>query len=366
MDSPATLAVDYNYHSNPRIPTDIELSQEAMYRTSVSYINNTHVPIYIREKNDFIIELLPENKVVNCDLKIIITLEFNHLMIPKLNKFFSSLTNTELEQDICLRIMKKQFLDTVAQQNNFLRNKLSLSLIYDIPYSGLTKFSNSVYVPDIDILIHIGDGNIIPRHPYSLQSQMNQYTNHEVTELENNSFRFAIDIIDNNDKLSPKYLSIAGSIAKITPRKDKNLLDGIYVLNTAVSDEVTYYSYAHFTDLGLFNTEEEATSKGNIELANKVKLKKLESDLEESKMSFTQMKLKQESEIAKLTHQYNLQIQAAKDSQSKAEAELTKIKNQYDYNTYVRKDAQDNAKQIPTIILGVITLTLAISKFFGK
>jgi hypothetical protein len=54
------------------------------------------------------------------------------------------------------------------------------------------------------------------------------------------------------------------------------------------------------------------------------------------------------------------------DSQSKAEAELTKIKNQYDYNTYVRKDAQDNAKQMPTIILGVISLTLAISKFFGK
>ena len=45
MDSLATPAVDYNYHSNPRIPTDIELSQEAMYRTSVSYINNTHVPI---------------------------------------------------------------------------------------------------------------------------------------------------------------------------------------------------------------------------------------------------------------------------------------------------------------------------------
>ena len=30
------------------------------------------------------------------------------------------------------------------------------------------------------------------------------------------------------------------------------------------------------------------------------------------------------------------------------------------------ESTKDNAKQMPTIILGVISLTLAISKFFGK
>lgn len=362
----AINGIDYNYHSNPRITTQMELSELPGYRTSVSYINNTHVPIYIREKNDLVIELLPENNVINCDLKIIFTLEFNHRMIPTLNKFFSSLTNHDLEQDPCLALLKKQFHEKAYGQQNNLQHRLFLSLAFDIPYSSLIKFSNSVYVPDIDILIHIGDVNTIPRHPYSMQSKMEQYINHQVHELPDSSFRFAIDIIDNNDKLSMKFLSIAGSIAKIIPRKDKLLLDGIYVLNTAISEEVTYYQFDKLNDLGLFGTEEEASSHGNVELSNKIKLKKLETELEETRINNNNYKLQQEADLVKLNHEYNMKIQAAKESQTKAEEELTKIKNQYEYNTYVRKDAQDNVKIIPTIILGVISITLAISKLFGK
>ena len=84
-------SIDYHYHNAPRNPTDIELGVEPGYKQSISYINNTHIPIFIRDKTDLVIELLPENHIYNNDLKIIFTFEFNHLMIPNLNKFFSSL-----------------------------------------------------------------------------------------------------------------------------------------------------------------------------------------------------------------------------------------------------------------------------------
>ena len=360
-------SIDYHYHNAPRNPTDIELGVEPGYKQSISYINNTHIPIFIRDKTDLVIELLPENHIYNNDLKIIFTFEFNHLMIPNLNKFFSSLSESDLEKDICLKLLRKQFLDKVATHfSRFVMNKISLSLVYDIPYESMTKYSETVYIPDIDILIHTGDRNTIPRHPYSLQSKMNQFIDTSVPELENATFRFALDIIDNDDTLTPKYINITNTVVKIIPRKDIKLLSGIYVLNTSNSEEVDYYPLELMSELGLYNTKEDAISQGNIELVNKINLKKLETELESTKMEYANSKIKREAELAEVTHDSNMQIQAAKEKQLKAEQDLAEIKQKYEYNNYVRKEANESNKTLPTIILGVIGVTLGLAKLLSK
>ena len=54
------------------------------------------------------------------------------------------------------------------------------------------------------------------------------------------------------------------------------------------------------------------------------------------------------------------------DKVVKAEQDLAEIKQKYEYNNYVRKEANESNKTLPTIILGVIGVTLGLAKLLSK
>lgn len=352
--------MEFVKHPEPRIINNLDKNIYAPLIASVGYINNSPHKAHIIYKNGLCIELPSMPNINKPTITVVYSLDIHYSLFVSFDRYFSS---NKCGDDPTLQKMKEDYTSKRNTNTYGTNGRMCVSIAYDILYDDIAKYGKSVYVPEIDVVIHIGEFEDAPNHPYNEKVLIEQAFSIDL-ELSQSGFVYSIDLIDNENKVGDKYIFIAGKAIRIKPRKDSTLRTGYYIRNTNESPDVVWFALDYKDKLGIYDTEEEAKALGNVEVVNKLKMADLENEINEIK-KLDQIK-KHEYELELLEKKKELDKISAelKERERKSELEMATVRDSYERGQINRKEKQEEAKHLPAIIIGVSAAVLAIAKIF--
>lgn len=349
-----------------------------------SYINNTSVPITIRQKSGLSF-VLPSSPSLSTN-RLIVRMEvvIQEAVRGSVARFISTV-NQESSPE--LKAMREAY---EAQLGNYGRGA-KIVLDYPMTLEQLKQYGGTVYHSDLDILISLLDQDEVAPHPYSEEGQRAQMVVGMPGVTDSDDFCYTIHMVDNTGKRATRFLNVGNKVYKVTAKKDPAKRNGIYIVSNrfvdgdqSTKDFVTMY-YGFDVDeesLGLYRSYDEALHFGDLATGKKTDLAKLETQLSENKLKMAEMGLELQS--AKEAHEFEMieKNRVLKDIQTKHEAETLeatrvrekaeaeaneqrqKLKDHYEARSYQRKDDSESLKYIPAIVVGIGAVFMAFKTWF--
>jgi hypothetical protein len=221
-------------------------------------------------------------------------------------------------------------------------------------------------------------------HPYSERQTLIE----RHRKLVNNfyGFHFSIEIVDNEHHIQKRFMPLGKiirdseeeeiNVIEITPFADPVRDSGVYV--TTVNSRYQRgepirkrYTFEQAQALfNLYSTKEEAKTHGNISANIQKEIEKLKNDnfLRKEELERTRIELKaKETEIEKLKQQIEEEKIKREEEYEKRSIqrkdEQEQRKDYYEQRSYERKDNSELVKYMPTILVGVIGIIIAVFKF---
>lgn len=256
-----------------------------------------------------------------------------------------------------------------------------LTLDYPVTIQELKKYGGAVYYSELDQVVSILPQSETPAHPYSEMGRQ-QYVQEHDGFKPLTGFTYNLEIVDNTRMMGVRYVNINGSVFPIQPVVAYGRRDGVYVRTTGTVDEfgqhqavVKRLSYsAGMEELGIFKTQEEASALGDLVARRKLQeaeteavLAKLKHDVTVAKQSWELDKLEKQKEIQQDEEERARQqaIVTRERERQVHDLELRRfeIKDHYEARSYIRKDSGEVIKQLPTAIMGLGAIAMAIKAF---
>ncbi|TXI11394.1 MAG: hypothetical protein E6Q68_06170 [Polynucleobacter sp.] len=278
-----------------------------------------------------------------------------------------------------LSLIQRAIKDKI--KNASYHSSMVIYFDYKIPLTLLTASDGVMYVKDIDVLFFNGSALDAPYHPHTPHGELvSQAT---ATEEDKNNFFFKVDLVDNENKVGDRYIYIQGKVYKVVARKDPQREDGVYFVRRGSTNEVNkadyYRDYWAFNipleELGLYRTEVEALDHGNSELTKKLELTELEhnialekkaaeldkikADSEKRKQELEHSKMDFEEQLKRIKEKHQGELEHLK-KEKELELEKLRTKEYYENRSYDRKDSSETMKFLPSFILGVGAVFLAL------
>lgn len=271
-----------------------------------------------------------------------------------------------------MRLIKEAF-DKQSNLGSYAQRMIALE--YPITLDQIRKAGGTIYYHELDLLLSLSDPEFAMPHPYSEDGRKLSMVVDAPVDLNEASFGYCIEIIDNAGMIGERYLNINSDIYKVVPKLDPSRRDGVYVIThravdnaTEVGNQTEVQHFASdeqgFESLGLYRTFTDATHLGDVSVSRKEELARLEHETTLLKGQLQKIKAAHEIEIASLNERLQKaeleantnkrQLDAAMERERhQSEMERIRTKDYYEDRSIVRKDSNEALKVIPAIIVGI-------------
>lgn len=338
------------------------------------------------------------------------TYEVRREHFDNLSKLFSSMPD-ELDGDMReLYQFRDQFRSACVDRNN---NTVTIHIDTMIEQSAL-KESHNVYVSSKDIVLSTKSLLDAPAHPFSRNSLL--MAKYEQLVTNRDGLHFFIEIVDNDDQMSARYMYAYKRLFKVNPHKDPMRENGVYLgvgetdSNGKAHCEITRLPLAEAGEaLGLYPTREEAVAAGDIKslrqeeistqthknlllkmeieqllaahkaaqevirteaAANEARIKKELLDLQtKNQIAENEARIAQsEREQDKIALEERMARMKARFEEDRAfredqyNREKLRREEEYDARSHKRKESLELVKWIPSVIAAVLGIYIAVQK----
>jgi hypothetical protein len=282
-----------------------------------------------------------------------------------------------------LKAMKEAFRLT-AHGNNY--GGAVLILDYPVTVESLKKAGGSIYFQELDTVFSLLSYRDCPPHPFGLAGRNLYLIEEHEKAFGDSSFTYAVELIDNMGKYGDRYLNIGNKVYRVSAKQDSSRRDGIYIITHQPVDsdvemsekEVQHYPFEGAEDkLGIFRTAEEALNLGDMSLARRQEILNLEHQVNVNKAELTLVKQGHEREMADKERELRLlemerekqqriidELRATTEHQLKLERE--RVKDYYEDKSFERKNDNELLKFLPTVVVGIGAVVMAIRSFLSK
>ena len=336
------------------------------FRVVQMYENNSPEPITVVLRNNLPITVETSEKhfTKDCGLTIRTCYHFNGKdMIVSTINHLSEIMKDRKVNNPDMDIIHNTLLEAYNKANGVI-NFQSVTIDRFVPYKKICQHTG-IYVHEADLLICNPKRLKYMQHPHSEEGMLIE-SYQRITEKNNISGVF-IELIDNDNKISTRYMYLAKRLIEISPRVDKSRRSGVYYTTTGfdftgepeIQPEFHTFEEAE-QELGLHKTEEEAKSGGDPETLNRVTENRTKVEL---------LELKRETELERIAFDRE---KARSDEKLRAmQAELDEAKilrndfyedrkfrraDQYDHRHASRKDSSETLKLAAAAIGGALAV----------
>lgn len=354
-----------NQHVTPSFTNAENIGFGYPFEQKVTVHNHLSIPVSVATRTGLKFTVPPQPCLFNP--RFIVRLEIT-LKDHVRDDVISGLIETNFSNENPLFFIKSRISHDLT---NVWHKSTIISLDFDILPEQLNDIGGSCYLHDVDLVISNLAFRDCPDHPHSEEGIKKQVTQAAITAT---GFNYAVDIVDNIGKYGERYIYVQNNVYRITPVKDTNRRDGIYITTKNPVDNtlsVDSYKTAHYAlsmcdELGLHKTPEEAFSFGDNETSRKQQLLEQEHNLQLLKREQQAINLKHEQEIAAEKHHSALLEVQLKNESRRADVAATKLKDFYEEKSYRRKDESEGWKMLPTVMMGIGALFMGLKTLFSK
>jgi hypothetical protein len=343
----------------------------------LTYINNLHEPVTIGWRNGIKFTLDPIHEVGKSELIARVDLYIAPDIVPDIQRLVSKVTDAS---SIELKALRDAF---ISNQLNKTYRGAQITLDYPISIAKLNELGGTIYYHELDCIISLRSIADSPPHPYSEDGRDLTIVDATSSQLSSLGFGYSVELVDNNQEYGDRYLNIGRKVFPIRAIKDPTRRPGIYVVSNhsvkgAVGQEgrtVRRYPFEEAEEqLGIFKTAELAASYGDIPMANKQELLEKEHLLAKLRLESQEQAYNHKQEIAARDRENAIlqmerdvnarRIEEVRDSAEHAmKMERERMKDFFDRRMYDRKDSHEIMKWIPSILVGLGSIFMALKAF---
>lgn len=352
----------------------------APFKFSQFYINNSDIDVIIILRNNIPIRSIAGSSGYKKANEIIIRNVYSFQNINIINDTLNNLSQT---------------MKTYAGDSKELSEIRDILLNKSATASGLHRFSGScditidrtvripelvsketVYIPESDIVLCAKSLNVACPHPFSNEGSTLASYSSLINQIRT-SASVNIDIVDNENNISKRYLYVAKKVIELETLKDPTRTSGIYVTNVAhglgrqpiVNTKFHELENAQ-SELGIFPTIEEAETGGDPNKIQAAKVAELQKELEISKYHRELSILENKTKLDAANNE--LENFKAQNARLREEAEIRKMQRDealrereeamkyrsmnrddyYEERSHRRKESLEMLKYIPAFIIG--------------
>lgn len=339
----------------------------------LTYVNNLPVPVTIEWRSGFKFTLPVEPCMESATLIVRVEIFISRMAKKDAEKLLSTIEDTASKE---LQNMRKSF-SVQIKENTYGGAKIVLD--YHITLEELQLRGGTVYYHELDCLVSLFSMDEVPPHPFSQKGMHQQVVTGSPVDHDGLGFGYAVEIVDNTAKYGERYLNIHNKIYKVTPKKDYSLRDGVYITsNYAVEGELgvsgVNVRYHPFSDtenlLGLYSTYEDAIALGDPASMRKQEITTLEHELsknravlQQARQEFDAQTLTRDQELLRLQSVAEQEKLGREKAEHAMDLERQRSKDYFEERSYVRKDSSESIKFLPSVIMGIGAVFLAIKAF---
>jgi hypothetical protein len=339
-----------------------------------AFINNLGVPVTMLWRNGLKFVLPPEPDINHNTLVIRVFITVRASAYRGVVDFLSQLADNATPE---LKVFQEAF--TISANGNFWQGG-EVVLDYAVSLTQLKELGGTVYFSEVDKVLSLEPVSEHISHPYSDEGRKHQVLMENPLELDEQGFGFSVQMVDNAGLCGLRYLNISKQVYKVTPKKDIRKRDGIYIVsNHSMSSkggngefETRYYSFESAEDvLGLWRTYEDALYSGDLSLANKKELARLEQNVAEMRLEKQGVEQKHALELIERDKELKrvtalAEEESARVAKERAEFEYKEsvkrqeLKDHFEERSHVRKDQSEGLKFLPTLLVGLGAIFAAL------
>jgi len=355
-------------------------SRPSPIEINFSYVNRTPVPVSIGLRNGFKFTLPAEPD--NQPPRLVIRVEILTTVAIKTNiqRVLSVVDDASTQELQLLRDAFQKEIEVNAHGGS------RMYLDYPIEYQTLRQCGGSIYSNETDTVVSILDVLDMPEHPHSLMGKHKQLIAENLSEESFSSFGYTLKIIDNTGIFGDRFINLAGRVFKVVATEDQTMREGVYILTNghvkslretpATGMEIVAFEDAE-EHLGLYRTFAEAYNSADRQLERKEKIAQMEYDTQFLRAELTRAKEAfNQSEFERERIRKSMEEQAAahaadqarqhEEYQRKMERERAQMKDDYERKSHERKDHSESLKFLPTIIVGIGAIMVAIKTLLSS
>lgn len=340
----------------------------------VTYINHLAVPLTVGWRSGLKFTLPPQPSMFNQNLIIRVEIRVSHSVKIDMQRTLSVVGEESTAE---LKALREAL---ALQMKGPSYGDATFTLDYPLSLEDLQNYGGTVYYNELDCLISLLALDQAPPHPYSVAGRNQQLIETSALGQDGCGFGYSIDLVDSAGRYGDRYINIGGKIYRIPAVSDPTRRDGIYVISNAPvqgalggdKPVVKHYPFEGAdSTLGLYRTAEEAEQLGDASLARKLELAELEHQLIVNKRELLDAKhtherelLDKDRELKQLQRQRELDALELQRVREREELERQRVKDLYEDRSYRRKDSSEALKFIPSIVVGIGAVLLALKAFF--
>lgn len=340
----------------------------------VSYINNLPIPLVVEWRSGFKFTLPAQPCMTSNRLIVRVEIYIHHSVKVDIQRILSMVDENSSPE---LKVMREAFVHQV-QNNRYGGARLVLD--YPLTLQQLQDYGGTVYYSELDCLFSLCSFDEAPPHPYGVHGRQQSLIEVSASEVLGCGFGYSVDVVDTCGKYGDRYINIGGKIYRIPAVKDPTRRDGIYVVSNApvqgeygvMTPLVNHYPFEGAeTTLGLYRTAEEAEQLGDASAARKKELAQLEHQLILQRTELQSAKNEHELQMVEMDREVKRLQRESAESQAelervrqKEELERQRIKDYYEDRAFSRKDNNEALKIIPSIVVGIGAVFMAIKSIF--
>lgn len=326
------------------------------YLSSVDYINMSNRHLFIVNRDNLTVRLPAREQQYSTTNKVVMRQRYNFSdanVILFVMAEFEAMNRKGNLTDPILILIYKQLVD-LQRSNPALR---SASVVVDrvIELEQITR-DESIYIASLDIVLVVDSIKRGFSHPFSSHGQaFMSYENFVREQVLSGAF---IELVDNETRISRRFISMGRQILEIIPKKDPKRESGVYWSTAQHQGRDQIHVAPVFMtveeaelQLGLCRTREEAEGAGDAAATFKAEMVKAQTALTEKEIELTRKKQEysdkqhtNDTEIQALKHQINgqnLLIQQQKQDNEvlSARLEADKLYRNAHTNVIVNQEA---------------------------
>lgn len=358
-------------------------TETAGLKATTTYFNNLSSRVTVALRNGVKFEVPPQSNI-KLAREFVVRQEyvFNKDVTDSLNRVLNSIV---ADQNVTLRLIRENMTDGFGER--FGSKKTILE--YAISETAINDAGGKLYLHDLDVAIGIPSRYDYLIHPYSIEGRDMDISTYQGKRDEKGFSGIDIEYVTCDSNQRPLYTRFSDKIIAIMPNLNMHQPAGLYIRMDSIMEspgsstvpKVIMIEAGDFEEMekyGFFRTYEQAAHGPSFELAQKQKLTTKQAEIDELKLALSEANLRLEQEKAGIKREQMRNEALASDiklmtdsfkgyqdhhlgnEERRRKTEHDFLKEDYEYRSLRRKEESELIKYLPSIIVGIGTIFMAI------
>lgn len=383
---PTSIVMDDVTPHYSNAESEDERERSSGYTKTISFTNSLTHPVVVTDRDGFAI-LVRNNKLASKTGQFIVYVRYNIPQAVNINA--NSLLNVDdSELTAELQAIKLALQKELAVRKTSVHQAVNTSfqIAYRVPADTFRKNDNAFHLSQLGLTLSTEKEKRHIVNPDSPQGR--ELCTHTIAAIPGLNFR--IELNDPNTTYGHRFINVLNRLFKVVTTIDKSKPEGVYVYQSdqPVSAELmpTFYPFASAdVALGLYRTQEEALSHGNVKATKELEVDNLKHEQKLEQIA-RERELKAEAHSASLSKllidklselqdvqkssvdtfaqmQAKLAAEREDDRKLQHENEARRQKDEWERRSSERKDTTEVLKWGTAIVSGFLTLGVVVVKF---